>query len=278
MSEQEEVLTAEEQKTEDEKAYDEFFTEFSDGEESEGGDEFQDKEPEVKEEAEVEPDNTDWKAESEAYKQRAATFEHKFNSDAGRVSALQKKLDAFENQPQEVVAAKQNETPHDLAEFQEDYPEIYQMMKGMEKKFETELDRRSQDFSDQFAPVQSMIKNNQVAVEVTALESTHPDWREYNPNTNQDFSNWVAGQPEQIREMASSDHSNDVSYILSSYKAQRNIPVNQGVSQVELVRNKRKQQLDNSTATPSRGSATNTPLAEDDFESAFEYYANKKAK
>jgi len=225
------------------------------------------------EEAPVEDDViTQLKAEAE-------DLRHRSHSDAGRVSALQKKnneLQALINaqneaKPFQPETAPQDDTPPSLVEFKDDYPDIYQ---GVEAYMSAELERRTQEieqrFQTQLAPANQMVEQQLNAAEYAALEATHPDWQQV--ATTNEFGQWVQQQPPAIQQMANSDFSNEVSYVLSSYKAQSQPQQNQ----VSGISRKREMQLEQSTALPSRGNASTSPLADDDYTSAFKYYAAKQ--
>jgi hypothetical protein len=272
---------SEENEVEDEQSFEDAFNEFSDGEVEEVEEEVKEAvqiEEEVLddlEQDEVETEEVDWQAKAQAAEQDANQWKHKFSSDAGRVSALQRKIDAMEqsasHQPQQVDAATNEDTPHDLAEFEEDYPEINKVLKAQEKRFERELERRTAELRSEITPVQDMVRQNETAAEYAALESSHPDWKVI--GQDEKYGQWLATQPSQVQEMAGSAYAADVSYVLSNFKQTQ--PQQQNV--VGLAE-KRKKQLQDAAIVPSRGNSRSTVVAEDDFDAAFDHYASKKAK
>lgn len=211
-----------------------------------------------------------------------ADLQHRSQSDAGRVSALQKKNNELvalinerntkeEDKPFQPETAPQDDTPPPLVEFKDDYPDIYQ---GVEAYMRTELEKRTREleqrFQSQLAPANQLVEQQQTAAEFAALEAAHPDWQQI--ATTDEFGQWVQQQPPAIQAMANSDYSNDVSFVLSSFKAQSQTqqPQASGISR------KREMQLAQSASLPSRGNASASTLASDDYESAFNHYAAKR--
>jgi len=228
------------------------------------------------------PESVDWEEKAKALETESNDWKHRFQSDAGRVGALQRKINLLEsnaasselaNQPSDMTA-NSNDSPPDLAEFKEDYPEIH---RGVESYMESELERRTakikSDLEQQLVPVSQMIEQQETAAQVAALEHNHPDWQQL--ANDEAFQGWVVNQPEQIQSMADSISANDVSYVLSTYKTQHNAPVQ---TSVDGIAQKRERRLRDSTAIASRGTAATTPLAEDDFSSNFKYFADKMGK
>lgn len=226
----------------------------------------------------------DLEAEVERLRSEAETWKHKFYSDAGRVGALQRKINELEaalqsaslSQPQE-DAADGYETPPELAEFKEDYPEIFE---GVERYVRAELERRTKqieaELNQRFAPVNQMYEQQQTAAELAALSEAHPDWQEV--AADEKFLEWLSVQPVPVQQMANSDYASEVSYVLDSYKTQTGYRQMQQRPAVSQLAEKRKKQLANASGVPSRGGASSTTLAEDDYHTAFAYYAAKKNK
>jgi len=260
-----------------EEEYADAFNEFADGAEKEPvTDESIDEQPEQP------PEEVDWQQRAAELEEESKQWQHKFYSDAGRVGALQRKVNELEaeKQPQTIEtppeqAASTEESPPELAEFRDDYPDIYN---GVEKYMETELERRTdairQEMQQNMQPVNQMFEQQQTAAEMAALNAEHPDWQQV--ASNAEFQGWVATQPIPVQQMANSDYASEVSYVLNSFKTQSQSQQPQSQPAASGIAQKRDRQLANASTVPSRGNATSTPLAEDDYKSAFAYYAAKK--
>lgn len=237
-------------------------------------------------EGEAADEDVDWAERARQLEQEIEQWKHKFYSDAGRVGALQRKINELEaalqsrslEQPQAKAAADDNgdELPPELAEFKEDYPDIYQ---AMQKLMDAEMQRRiaavEQEVQQSLAPVQQVITQQTVAAEIAALEAQHPDWQEV--AVSPEFSEWLSSQPQSVQQMAASDYASDVSFVLSAFKTQTRAQQPQERPAASGIAEKRKRQLESATSVPSRGSSSSTPLADDDYDAAFAYYASKKA-
>ena len=173
-------------------------------------------------------------------------------------------------EPSEQTAPE--ESPPELAEFKNDYPDIYQ---GVEKYIQTELARREEalraEMQQQIAPVNQVFAAQQEAAEMAALEAAHPDWQQV--ATDNAFQEWLAAQPLPVQQMANSDYASEVSYVLDSFKTQAQPQQPQPQPAAQGIAKKRAKQLEQSTGVSSRASASVSPLAEDDYSSAFSYYA-----
>ncbi len=224
-------------------------------------------------------DDTDWKAKAEALEQESKQWEHKFNSDAGRVAAMQRKIADLEASERVEIQTQEKQedsgSTESLDAFMDDYPDIYS---GMTAYLDKELEQRTasirQELQASVKPMEDIIDNQRQSDELNMLSSQHADWQQV--SGSQEFHQWVAQQPHQIVELAQSDFASDASYALSMFKAANGMGMNQ--SHGESVAEKRKRQLLDSTSIPSRANASTMPLAEDDEEALFNFYAEKIKK
>ena len=231
----------------------------------------------------------DVRAEIERIRGEASDWRHRYQSDAGRVSALQRKINELENKlstPAPTVAdieqMVEGGDEDEMNEFKEDYPDIAKAVDRMvAAKLKQERNQNQQAlqqmdnrYQQVLQPIREQEHERSVREQESSLENLHPDWRDI--ATSASFGDWVSRQPEAVRAMVSSDYADDASYVLDSYKAMSGnhrapSTPNPGV---ENVVNKRQQVLNNASAPRTRRSAPKTGVPEN-FEDAFAYYASK---
>lgn len=206
-------------------------------------------------------------------KQERDHFEHSFKSQVGRVSALQKKIDSE-------LETKQVETKPDIDEslrsVMEDYPDIA-------KPIIDYLERKYNDIGNKLAPMQQSEDHRQaqeqqryIDYQLNLMDTSIPDWRE--TIAKPEYEEWLNKQPAAIRQMKSSTDAEDYQYLINSFMATQQVDNTQllklqGKSQ-DLT-SRRQAKLAASVQIPSSG-ASKKSTAPDDFNSAWEYYANKK--
>lgn len=202
---------------------------------------------------------------------------HRYSSDAGRVSGLQRKINELERALQNAQAASKT-TPEiegvDLEEFETDYPDIAKAVRAMVSKeraaLDTEVNERIQQLA---APLKEAEETRFIEAQLDALTERHPKWREQ--VATEDFNNWLKLQPRGIQELSRSDYADDVSFLLDVYGNTRQPPAprNSGGGRKEVER--RRRQLENSEGVRSRSRAKPVP-AEEDFDGAWEHYAKRQ--
>jgi len=236
-----------------------------------------------------------WAEASEAHRTayQAALAEqerlrHSVHSNAGRVSALQRKINELESQlgrqisaaaaPTEAPSAQEikdaMQTPESWASFSEEYPEV---AKAVDGRIAGEIARLEQALNPLREDVQ---RRHQIEAkqfeqsQYAAVERAHPQWRK-TINTPE-FSEWLQRQPVSIQTLVESDYADDAIALLDFFTGsrERGAPVQGRVSEIQAARQRR---LEQSIETPSRRGAQR-PLAEDDFSSAFKAAAAKKLR
>jgi hypothetical protein len=205
-------------------------------------------------------------------------WRHRFQSDAGRVGALQRKINELETQLTS-SASKSPEQPSQreiegaigddkkLDEFKEDYPEFADAIQHIvESRLQKEREALEEKFGQQIKPIHERFQKNEqeqyFASQYAALEAAHPDWQSV--GRSQEFMEWVKRQPPIIQQAANSDDAHDVSFVLDTFKGQR---------KPARTQESRRTRLEQNVSVKSRGAAPTGPP--DDFEGAFDYYARK---
>lgn len=218
----------------------------------------------IDEEVEKTPENNeiekevDWQSQIKDLQERNAELEHSFKSNAGRVSALQKKINEYEeqlNQDQELIENKNDS----IVEFEEDYPDIAESVKAMLDKQEKQWQDK---FDKEFSSVREAEQKRYNESQVAELANEFPNWNEI--EQSQEFGKWITTQPEPVKQMFSSQRAVDHSYLLNSFIQQKS-------QKADSLTAKRERKLKSSVALPNKG-ASKKSQAPDDFEAAFEYY------
>lgn len=192
-------------------------------------------------------------------------WRHKFESNQGRVAAMQRERAAQEKAPiKEEVAEEDDEA---WAELVDDFPELAtalnKRLEGITEKFERTMGEKLGPITERLekgAQEEASAKFNSVVGE------SYENWEEI-INTD-GFRNFLSELPESIQQLYYSDNPADAIYLLDQYQG--------GVQREQPHDAKRKKQdrLQRSVAAPRTGSGGRTGVP-DDFDSAFDYYASQ---
>lgn len=258
-------------------------------------------EPEAREEPEVseEPINIWAEAPDEqriAYEKLVTEnnrLSHQRNSDAGRVGALQRKVNELQSvsnavgdtpSAQDIVKAMQS--PEDMAAFKSEYPDMDDAiesriaMKDVEtqKLIQQRIDEALTPFRDEKVLRDQALATEQANQQDAALEREHGNWKEIVAST--EFSVWLDNQPAVTKELIHSEAAEDAAALIGYFKSsqpQGNYSDNhtQGGNNVTEIQRKRQKQLNDSAGIRSKSTrASNGQSAPDDFDAAFDMYAD----
>jgi len=202
----------------------------------------------------------EYRAQNEALKQERDHFEHGFKSQVGRVSALQKKIDG-EKKDDEGQAEQDDDQ---IANVLKEYPEIVKpIIDLIEKKYA----RLNGDIDQRLAPIKEQEQRRYVDAQIATMDSQFPDWR--NTVSSDDYKAWLQQQPEPVQAMADSYNAKDYAYLLNNFKATR--------TKASDIAERRQTKLASNVAIHSKG-ASKKATAPDDFDSAWDYFANKASR
>lgn len=216
------------------------------------------------------------RAQFERIKRERDELDHRLRSDAGRVSALQRKINELESARQKNPA---QEFSVSLPEgFAEDYPDIAAAMQATARMVrEQTLNEVKTQFQREIEPLKQATNNSHVDQQDRILQEKYGDWKSL--VGSQDFYNWLSVQPEPVRSLVSSDQASDASYLIDSYQMYRGAtqarqPAAEASSSIV---EKRERQLQAAESVPSKRVAQKQTVA-DDFDSAFNYFAKKATR
>lgn len=197
-------------------------------------------------------------------------WRHKYQSDAGRVSAYQRKIDELQAQLQTTQTANpkgSGMTDEQWAKFEEEYPEIatavnakLQQVNEVNSAAMNTLTRVQQ----QIAPLAEQEELKAEQSRIALLEEQHPNWR--TKVQSPEFKLWLDQQPKAVRGLAFSDAVEDAAYLISSFDRAGLLP------KVAESRNDRLQQNLGVKSKGNRSGATSVPQ---DYDDAFAYFANR---
>ena len=215
--------------------------------------------------------------------QELQAIEHKYKSDEGRVSALQKQLDAQQQRLEQMQAQgrgdsaaaqkleeKIEETEGNLDGLLEELPELA----GLVSKFDKQIKALTEKVNESNGVIQEKVIAPSVAAaqeaaeekEVAALRTAHPDLTEI--VSNPQFDKWVSEQHPTVAALTQSNSASDVSAALSLYKSAN--PTSSPPPNKKINRN-----IDDMVSLPRNGAANNSSV---DESSAFEWAADQIAR
>lgn len=222
----------------------------------------------------------------EKLKRERDYWEHRYNSDVGRINAYQRQNQDYQRQIQELSekvasssnAREQNQN-HEQAreslaqelydssweELNEDFPEI---AKAVDKRLSSQIDQaiaaRFQQVEQTIAPIQQRLQQETLNREYAALEAAHPDWRDVSQSN--DFGQWLETQPAQVQSLINSTSAADAAWLIDNFK--------RNTSTAPSLQQQRQQRLAASVGISSRRESRQ-PEATDDFDSAFDSAVRK---
>ncbi|MDX8400931.1 MAG: hypothetical protein R8K20_11900 [Gallionellaceae bacterium] len=217
----------------------------------------------------------DLRAEYESMRTKAQDFEHKHKSDVGRVSALQRELNEARQQPvMPPEKAAEEGTAPSLTALDEDMPEIAQDVRamieaGVKDGIDQAQNKMSETVDARFRPFDDEQKVRNEEQQYAALEAAHGDFRDI--ASDQTYWDWVNEQPLAVQTLAGSVNADEVSAALTIYKASNGQQTQQANDRTPTKRDK---QLAAAASIPSRASNASAPMADDDYDAAFEFFAN----
>ncbi|GEK48437.1 hypothetical protein HPA02_27200 [Bisbaumannia pacifica] len=218
--------------------------------------------------------------------QEAQQWQHRYQSDLGRQSALQRKIQQLEEENRKLQQrgglsttkegeAGDNPEGSGMSDeawqaFKEDFPEAAQAMEQQLSTLKTHYESRLQQIESQLSPIQAQAEQQTRLAQEQALEAQHPDWREVIQTPN--FHAWLREQPVAVQQFTNSEEAADAAFLLQSFKlsqGQAAPQANQGLQQ------RRQRQLQAARTVPNRGGRRRSEIPDDDEDALFDYFAEK---
>jgi len=269
-------------------SFEDAFNELADGEDhvelqEEGQEEGQEvlseaPEPKPEPEPEIKSEGQD---ELEKYKQEIQQWQHKYNSDLGRQNALQRKIEALEQENQKLKKAPNPQgsglSNKEWDELKQDFPEIAKAMESrlsqVEDRFKSQYDQKIQEFEVEIQRRRASEAEEYRKSQYHLLEEQHPDWQD--SIQSQEYQAWLVNQPEAVKAIArDSQDARDAAYILSTFKLATGKTHN--LNQSDDLKQKRERKLQQAQTVPTRsGNQRSNMPPDDDFEAAFNFFADR---
>ncbi len=225
-------------------------------------------------------------------------LQHRIDSDSGRVSAFQKKVDGLEQQISDIAsgggAQPTNEEINDAmkggesdwASFTDDYPEV---AAAIDKRFNDQ----QQNIDTAIAPVINKYNEESASAAVeTANESVaevakvFPTWQ--TEVQTQEYRDWYAIQPPGTQALGGSDDTRDASLLIGLYDdylvangsptIKQDPAIDTGVTDItDEVAERRNRQLEDGATLPSRAARIDDSQSSgNEFDDAFNAFAARK--
>ena len=216
------------------------------------------------------------KSEYDKLRDNNDKLSHQAKSNAGRIGALQRKLNEFQatspaggNQPSATEVAEAMKTPEAWASFNEEYPDIHD---AIESRLEMERSQNQETMNRALQPLRAAEEERHVSNQYAALEAAHTDWKDV--VNSESFVDWLQEQPNAIQELSNSNDAFEACKLLDYYKLSQPLEEIATTSTVTSIQQKRAKQLEDSTGVKSKpGPGATGVIPPDDFDTAFEMFA-----
>ena len=216
------------------------------------------------------------KSEYDKLRDNNDKLSHQAKSNAGRIGALQRKLNEFQatspaggNPPSATEVAEAMKTPEAWASFNEEYPDIHD---AIESRLEMERSQNQETMNRALQPLRAAEEERHVSNQYAALEAAHTDWKDV--VNSESFVDWLQEQPNAIQELSNSNDAFEASKLLDYYKLSQPLEEIATTSTVTSIQQKRAKQLEDSTGVKSKpGPGATGVIPPDDFDTAFEMFA-----
>jgi len=216
------------------------------------------------------------KSEYDKLRDNNDKLSHQAKSNAGRIGALQRKLNEFQAsspaggvQPSATEVAEAMKTPEAWASFNEEYPDIHD---AIESRLEVERSQNQETMNRALQPLRAAEEERHVNGQYAALEAAHTDWKDVVKSGA--FVDWLQQQPNAIQQLSNSNDAFEASKLIDYYKMSQPREEAATTSTVTSIQQKRAKQLEDSTGVRSKpGPGATGVIPPDDFDAAFEMFA-----
>lgn len=235
--------------------------------------------------------------------EKVTDLEHRNSSSNGRIGSFQRKVNDLEA----TLEGIRNEAPEnaegdkptnqelnealsgdgaDWNEFKEEYPEVAD---AIDRRFAVEREAMNGKLGEvkaQLQPLQDSAVQTQATKDrdllMLPIENGGYGHEDFLAAINSpEFSEWLPQQPEPIQQLVNSADPADAAYMIDSFKLKTgygqtsnnaDLPSSENAVSAQRLAQSRKQKLVDSQSVSGKGSAS-TAIPDDDFESAFNVYA-----
>jgi hypothetical protein len=224
---------------------------------------------------------------------------HRVTSDAGRVSAFQRKINGLESEINQIKATSNKEQPtkaeiseamgddESWEQFQEDYPEVAE---AIDKRLSKAMGSHEEKINTTLAPVIEERQEKAMEEAYGAVAKEYPTWQ--TAVKEQHFGEWLNTQPAVVRSLAESDDPADASSLIGLYDNHRianSLPSLKSdktdpnpdtgvVDTADALAERRARQLEDGKSIPSKPARVDPTheTGDDEFERSFNAFAARK--
>jgi hypothetical protein len=241
------------------------------------------------------------KAKFVALEDNTKSLQHTIDSDAGRVSAFQRKINNLERQQQAAPRAQPSSSQIADAmkgsdaqwdQFKEDYPEVAQALDNrfaaMGVAAQDSIDQTLAPVKEHQAHIAQVDASNAHKARIDKVAEVYPTWTA--EVKKPEFNSWLSTQPPGVQALSESDDTEDASTLIGLYdghlvaEGQPTLKADPGSTSVNEVpadttraNTRRQQQLEAGTTVPSKPARVDgTAEAGSEFEDAFAVFAKRK--
>lgn len=241
------------------------------------------------------------RAEHDDLMRRHADLEHRYRSDEGRVGALQRRINQLTAELEGTKTkhpAPSSEDDGYWKELSEDFPEIaYAIEKKLQHERTAMLEKLREEVNGAVTPLRTAEEQRLLDREKSLLSTPvedggygMPDW--INVVRSNEFGEWLQEQPEQVRQLATSQAARDAAYLINLYKAMTGNHAASPTSgqagaaggrtgspeEVNRIMERRARQLKEGAGVETARVVKKMNAVPDDFEAAFNVFAQKRTK
>ena len=218
-------------------------------------------------------------SELDKAKQEAQNWQHRYQSDLGRQSALQRKVQELEQENQRLrqSGGKQSgDNPEGSGysdeqweAMKEDFPEVAQAIEARFAAMESQYQQQYQKLQGQVEPIQQQAHEQFIQSQYSILEQQHPDWRD--TVAKPEFNQWLQRQPSTVQQMMGSENAAEAAYLLDNFKLSTGAAEQSNAN----LQQRRKRQLEQSQTVPRRSGRQRSTIPDDDPDALFDYFADR---
>lgn len=170
----------------------------------------------------------------QASQSKVAELDHRYRSSNGRVSALQKQINSM-NHPEDPAPSAEREaaikaglTEEEIKEFEADYGDISQFIKGYaQEQIRGQVDAHIAPMQQKLSEMETAkeladarAEEDLIAGEIQRLSEAHPDYQDIQNGT--EFWDWLDRKPDFIRQAINSTSADDNIELLNQFKRETN--------------------------------------------------------
>ena len=235
-----------------------------------------------KESVEVVEETPDPLSDFDALKKEFDSLNHKYKSDEGRVSALQRQINELQKVNNTLKARQVAPRPVAKPPRLDSGKIVDDLYSGDEEKAKAavealvnqqptantvDVERR---MNQVVQPLLEAEKERSKATQEQALEEVYPDWKDQ--VNSSEFSEWLEGLPKPVQQLVHSNESSDAVYMLNQFnKSKPTSVVENERTKVEKIQDKREKQLADGTGLSSKHSAGASGGMPSDPDALFDY-------